>query len=171
MRPRTRRPVNAMAAAILCWFACWLAFGLFVATAHAAEPFRGTVVGVTDGDTLTVLSRGETRKIRLAEIDAPEKRQAFGERARQSLAALCFNERVEVSAGKTDFYGRTVARVKCQGMDASLHQVQQGLAWAYTAYLTDQGIAAAAGLARDSGVGLWADADPVAPWLFRKARK
>jgi len=168
---RHRKPVNALAAAVLSWFAFWVVFGLFVTTAHAAEGFSGRVVGVADGDTLTVLAGETQHKVRLAEIDAPEKKQAFGEKARQSLAALCFNQRAEVSVGKTDFYRRTVARVRCRGVDASLHQVQQGLAWAYTQYLTDPDVATAEKLARGSSLGLWVDAAPTAPWAFRKGAK
>lgn len=143
---------------------------ILASVAHATPPFSGQVVGVADGDTLTVLADKTPHKIRLAEIDAPEKKQDFGERAKQSLAALCFGQRAEVSPGKTDRYGRTVARVRCQGMDASLHQVQQGLAWAYTAYLTDPGIARAEQLARDSGLGLWLGHEPTPPWLYRKGK-
>ena len=139
--------------------------------AHASEPFGGQVVGVADGDSLTVLADTTPVKVRLAEIDAPEKKQAFGERAKQSLAALCFGQQAVVLRGKTDFYGRTVARVRCQGVDASLHQVQQGLAWAYTAYLTDPDVATSERLARESGLGLWVDPEPTAPWLFRKAKR
>ncbi len=138
---------------------------LGAAAAHASEPFTGRVVGIADGDTITVLADTTPHKIRLAEIDAPEKKQAFGERAKLSLSALCFDRRASVSKGKTDRYGRTVARVRCQGIDASLHQVQQGLAWAYTAYLTDPAVAIAEQLARDSGLGLLVDAEPTPPWL------
>lgn len=154
--------------AYLAVFGLVLLFGAGAAVAQGA--FAGRVVGVADGDTLTVLAGEVQHKIRLAEIDAPERRQAFGERSKQSLAALCFGQHAEVLQGKTDRYGRTVARVRCNGLDASLHQVQQGLAWAYTAYLTDPGIASAERLARESGLGLWGDADPVAPWAFRKTR-
>ena len=168
MRPRRLKPLSA---AVISWFAFWLLFGFFASTAYGAEPFSGRVVGVADGDTLTVLSGHTQHKVRLAEIDAPEKRQAFGERARQSLAALCFGQQVEVSRGKTDFYRRTVARVRCQGVDASLHQVQQGLAWAYTQYLTDPEISTAERIARESGLGLWTDTEPTPPWLYRKGKK
>lgn len=164
-----KRPVKIAALALLSWLGWWVLFALFAATAaYAAEPFSGRVVGVADGDTLTVLAGETPHRVRLAEIDAPEKRQAFGERSRQSLAALCFGGWAEVSQGVTDRYGRTVARVRCQGIDASLHQVQQGLAWAYTKYLTDPVIAAAERLARDAALGLWVDAEPVPPWSFRK---
>lgn len=139
--------------------------------AMAAPPFAGQVVGIADGDTLTVLADNMPHKVRLAEIDAPEKKQDFGERAKQSLSALCFGQQAEVSKGKTDRYGRTVARVSCRGIDASLHQVQQGLAWAYTAYLTDPGIASAEQLARDSRLGLWLGPEPTPPWLYRKGKR
>lgn len=144
---------------------------IWSSSALGAEPFAGRVVGVADGDTLTVLVDTTPVKVRLAEIDAPEKKQDFGERSKQSLAALCFGQQAVVLRGKTDFYGRTVARVRCQGVDASLHQVQQGLAWAYTAYLTDPDVATSERLAREARLGLWVDAEPTAPWAFRKAKK
>lgn len=166
------RTIHVLAEALPAYLAVFILVSLFGwASAHAAPPFAGQVVGVADGDTLTVLAENTPHKVRLAEIDAPEKKQDFGERAKQSLAALCFGQRAEVSQGKTDRYGRTVARVKCQGMDASMHQVQQGLAWAYTAYLTDPGIAMSERLARDSGLGLWVAADRVPPWLYRKGAR
>lgn len=139
--------------------------------ALAADPFSGRVVGIADGDTLTVLADGTPHKIRLAEIDAPEKKQAFGERAKLSLSDLCFNASAEVFPATTDRYGRTVARVSCAGTDASLYQVQHGLAWAYTAYLTDPAIATAEQAARNAGAGLWVDTEPTPPWLYRKGMR
>lgn len=162
------------AAATLLWYIV----GVFVVVAvlaalpaHASEPFTGKVIGVADGDTLTVLADTTPVRVRLAEIDAPEKKQDFGERAKLSLSSLCFNVQAVVSPGKTDRYGRTVARVSCAGTDASLYQVQHGLAWAYTAYLTDPAIATAEQAARNSGAGLWMDADPIQPWLYRKGMR
>jgi endonuclease YncB( thermonuclease family) len=169
MTNNKRHHLVAGALAFIAWFAFWLLFGAFVASAHAAQPFSGRVVGVTDGDTLTVLAGGATQRIRLAEIDAPEKRQPFGERAKQSLAALCFNANAEVTPVQADRYGRLVARVACGGIDASLHQVQQGLAWAYTAYLTDPDIGTAERLARSAGIGLWTDPERVPPWTYRRS--
>lgn len=156
---------------MLAFLATWLVLGLAAMAAYAAEPFSGRVIEIADGDTLTVLSDTTPRKIRLAEIDAPEKTQAFGERAKLSLSDLCFDQQADVSTGVTDWYGRTVARVSCGGVDASLYQVEQGLAWAYTRYLTDPTIASAHQAARDAATGLWADTDPTPPWLYRKARK
>lgn len=151
---------------------CVIAVLAIVAGAHAAPPFAGRVVGIADGDTLTVLDADNVQhKIRLAEIDAPEKKQAWGERAKQSLSDLCFNASAVVAVATTDRYGRSIARVSCHGTDASLYQVRAGLAWAYTQYLTDPAIAEAAAAAREAGAGLWVDVDPVPPWLYRKGAR
>lgn len=127
------------------------------------------VVGVTDGDTLKVRC-GEAPQavVRLAEIDAPEKAQPWGERSRQHLASLCFEKQAEVLPLTTDRYGRTVARVSCAGHDASGEQVQAGMAWAFTRYLKDPAIKTAEAKARAERVGLWVDASPVPPWEWRK---
>ncbi len=142
-----------------------------VLTEARADTLTGRVVGVADGDTLTVLVDRTEHRVRLAEIDAPEKRQAWGERAKQSLADLCFNAEATVAVASKDRYGRSIARVRCGEHDASLYQVRAGLAWAYTQYLTDPAIAHAEAAAREARAGLWADADPVPPWLYRKGAK
>ncbi|MDQ3185476.1 MAG: thermonuclease family protein, partial [Pseudomonadota bacterium] len=86
--------------------------GLYFSFAQA-ETFTGTVVGIADGDTLAVLTNDQREvKIRLAEIDAPEKRQAFGTRSKQSLSDLCFGKEAEITAHVKDRYKRTVARIK-----------------------------------------------------------
>ena len=127
------------------------------------------VVGITDGDTVTVRCDQQPQAIvRLAEIDAPEKRQPFGERSRQHLADVCFHRRAEVVPRTTDRYGRTVARVRCDGVDASAEQVRAGMAWAFTKYLTDPTIKQLEVEARTTGVGLWTDREPIAPWDWRK---
>lgn len=130
------------------------------------------VVGVTDGDTITALCPGnEQVKVRLAEIDAPEKKQPFGTRSKQALSDLCFGKQAEVSPQKTDRYGRTIARVKCDGQDVSAHQVQAGMAWVYDRYVTDRSLYQVQAMARAGGRGLWADAGPVAPWEWRRATR
>lgn len=128
------------------------------------------VVAITDGDTLHARCGvgGAPLTIRLAEIDAPEKRQAFGESSRQHLAALCFQKRAEVQPKTRDRYGRTVARVRCDDTDASAEQVRSGMAWAFTRYLTDGSIRTSEDDARRERRGLWSDAAPVAPWEWRQ---
>jgi endonuclease YncB( thermonuclease family) len=140
-----------------------------------AEILICLVVGIADGDTLTARcgmpAEYQQVKVRLAEIDAPEKNQAFGQRSKEYLSALCFNQQATIRSDKKDRYGRTIARVECQSQDASPALVKAGMAWAYTKYLTDPEIKRLEVQAKSAGVGLWRDAVPVPPWEFRKSGK
>ncbi len=139
----------------------------------AAVVLACLVIGIADGDTLTArcdANRGATNVVvRLAGIDAPENRQAFGHRSRQNLAALCFKTRAHVHPVTTDRYGRTVARVTCERNDASAEQVRAGMAWAYTRYATDKTLPMLERKARAQRLGLWADRAAVAPWEWRRS--
>lgn len=139
-----------------------------------AEILICLVVGIADGDTLTARCGTDDQyqqvKIRLAEIDAPEKKQAFGQRSKERLSDLCFQQMATITPQTKDRYGRTVARVKCQGADASAELVRSGMAWAYTKYLTDPEIKRLEGQARQVGIGVWSDPNPVPPWEFRKSK-
>lgn len=130
------------------------------------------MIAISDGDTLkarcTDAGATTTTVVRLAEIDAPEKGQPFGRQSKQSLAALCFQKQATIRPHSKDRYGRTVARVECDGQDASAEQVRSGMAWAYTKYLTDQSIMGLELQARAERRGLWAYPNPVAPWDYRK---
>lgn len=149
-----------------------LALILLVPLSVTAAEWSGTVVGISDGDTLTVLS-AEKRpiKIRLVEIDAPESKQAFGTQSKQSLSDICFKKTVIVDDRGTDKYKRTLGRLRCDGVDANAEQVRRGMAWAYRQYLTDQSIATLEEEAKASGVGLWSDPEPTPPWEFRHGKK
>ena len=143
-----------------------LLLALFCAQAHADQ-----VVGVSDGDTLTVLRNGKQVKVRLANIDAPEKKQPFGARSKQALSLLCFGRNAALEAGETDRYGRMVAVVHCGGVNANVAQVRNGMAWVYRQYNHDASLPAVEAVARLSRTGLWSDPMPLEPWLFRKDRK
>ena len=134
--------------------------------AHA--DFTGKVVAVADGDTITVMRDLVPVKLRLLEIDAPEKKQAFGARSKQSLSDLCFNKTATLIEKGRDRYGRTLARVSCEGVDANAEQVRRGMAWVYDRYVTDRALYAVQTEARDAGRGLWADPDAVPPWQWRR---
>ncbi len=140
------------------------------ASGHAAE--RCLVVGVTDGDTLKVrcAEAGGYRQlsVRLAEIDAPEKGQAFGQRSKLSLSTLCFGSWAVITPKKQDRYGRTVARVDCRGLDVNAEQVRRGMAWAYAKYQRDPVFTRLEILARAERVGLWSDEAAVPPWEWRR---
>lgn len=147
-------------------------YALLVSYACAAyADFDGQVIGIADGDTLTVRRDSEVVKVRLTEIDAPEKAQPFGNRSRKSLADLCFGKVARLVEAGRDRYGRTLARVYCAGTDANAEQVHRGMAWAFTKYLTDPGIKALEDEARAARLGLWADAQPMAPWDWRASGK
>lgn len=126
-----------------------------------------TVVGVADGDTLTMLDNGRPVKIRLANIDAPEKAQAYGQRAKQSLSDLCYGKDASYQAVDVDRYGRTVALVTCEGVNVNREQVARGLAWVYVRYNKDPSLPVLEGRARGARLGLWGDPEPTPPWMFR----
>ncbi len=138
----------------------------------------GQVVGVTDGDTITVLDEQHIQhKIRLAGIDAPEKAQAFGQRSKEHLSSLVFGRRVTVETEKQDRYRRTVGKVVIEGRDANLAMVVAGLAWHYKKYQEEQSpsdrllYADAEREARDMRRGLWQDAALTAPWDWRHKKR
>ena len=146
-----------------------------VAIAAQSGALRGKVVGVADGDTLTVLDSSKTQhKIRLQGVDAPERIQAFGTRARQHLAGLVFGKQVEVLVDEVDRYGRKVARVRLGERDINLEMVRAGLAWHYKQYADGQSAedreayTRAEEAARQAKLGLWVDPSRVPPWEFRR---
>jgi micrococcal nuclease len=130
-----------------------------------------TVIGVADGDTLTVLSKGRPLKVRLANIDAPEKKQPFGARSKQSLSDLCYGRDATIQSSNKDRYGRTVAVVHCDAVNVNVAQVSRGMAWVYRQYNHDATLPAVEATARLSRVGLWSEARPLEPWVYRKERK
>ena len=151
---------------------------LCIASMSEAATLVGHVVGITDGDTITVLDSNQTQyKIRLAGIDAPEKKQAFGSASKKTLSDLVFDKVVSISYEKEDRYGRIVGKIIVNGKDANLEQVKRGMAWFYKKYQNEMVLQDrldylhAQEAAEASRVGLWADEDVVAPWDFRKHGK
>jgi len=148
-----------------------LAVLVWVSVPGAAE-FRGKVVGVSDGDTITVLRDRRPEKIRLLGIDAPEKGQPFGERAKQFTSSLAFRREVTVRVTGHDRYGRTVADVVLlDGRSLSRELVRAGYAWWYRQYSTDGTLEDLERHARGARAGLWTDGHPVPPWEWRRAKQ
>lgn len=146
----------------------------FATSVNARETVLvGRVVGVHDGDTITVLiDEKKSLKIRFDGIDAPESKQAFGARAKDALSNLVFGKTVTVQVRTTDRYGRTVGRIIVDGTDVNLSMVRAGLAWWYRAYAkNDRALEAAESEARAAKRGLWSEKDPVAPWDWRRKPK
>jgi endonuclease YncB( thermonuclease family) len=156
----------------------WCSLLMATALTANAEIINGRVVGVADGDTVTVLDAQRVQhKIRLSGIDAPEKSQPFGNRSKQSLSDLAFDKTVVVETDKRDRYGREVGKVLVSGQDVNLIQVERGMAWHYKAYASEQSAndqrlyEAAETAAKSAKRGLWRDPEPIAPWEFRKAKR
>ena len=149
-----------------------------------ADTLTGRVVGVADGDTITVLdAERQQHKIRLQGIDAPEKAQPFGQRSKENLSHLVFNNEVRVEWKKRDRYKRIVGKVWVQPascptcpmtLDAGHAQITVGLAWWYRKYADEQAPEDRGAYefseqeARAKRVGLWRDADPIPPWEWRR---
>jgi endonuclease YncB( thermonuclease family) len=144
---------------------------LYLPAAQAAT-FSGKVVGIADGDTLTVLNENKRQvKIRLAEIDAPESGQRFGAKSKQSLSQLCFGKQAEVVPRAIDRYKRTVARVKCADVDANAEQVNRGMAWVYRKYAKDNYLYVLQHEAKSAERGLWSDPSPIPPSAWRQQQR
>ncbi|KAA2211355.1 thermonuclease family protein [Teichococcus oryzae] len=146
-------------------------FLLLLSFPALAADLRGEVVGISDGDTLTLLTPDKRQlRVRLAEIDAPESRQPWGSRAQQALSALVFRQAVVVTVRETDRYGRSVGTVWVDGRSANAEMVRQGQAWVYRQYLRDRSLLALEEEARQAKRGLWAlpEAERVPPWQWRR---
>lgn len=160
-------------------FTRFLLIGALLAPLQAlGASIEGQVVGVSDGDTVTLLDAQKTQwKIRLLGIDAPEKKMPFGQRSKQHLADLVYRKPVIVEFSKRDRYGRTLGKIQVGGLDANLAQIRAGMAWHYKQYQREQShddrvaYAWAEEQAKEGRIGLWVDSDPTAPWDWRKAQK
>lgn len=141
-----------------------------------AGELTGKVVHVSDGDSMIVLANGTEQRVRMHGIDAPERKQPYNRKARQSLAELVAGKTVTVQYDKEDKYGRIVGKVLVNGTDAGLVQLQRGMAWFYRFYQGElepedrAAYAQAEDLARRDRLGLWAEPQPVPPWEFRRRR-
>ena len=130
------------------------------------------VVAISDGDTLTARCGAsgayQQVKVRIAAIDAPESRQAFGQKSRQHLAQPCFKQRATLQPADEDSYGRMVAQVRCGGTDVATAQVRAGMAWVYTPYASSSPhLAPLQRSAQAQHAGLWSQKRPLAPWDYR----
>jgi endonuclease YncB( thermonuclease family) len=155
----------------MCFFA---ALAILCSQTIAGDPpssFSAKVVRVTDGDTIVVLLGKTQHKIRLEGIDAPEKGQAFGTKARQALADKIFGQTVRVVWRKRDRYHRILGRVYLGDRDISLEMIRDGMAWRFKRFNKEKALAEAEQQAREARRGLWAAKDPIPPWEWRKLQK
>lgn len=132
-------------------------------------PQTGKIVKITDGDTMEMVVGRDAYKIRLAHIDAPEKMQDFGTKAKQYLSDLCYNKTVTMTVTDIDKYGRNVAVITlADGTNVNKKMVEAGYAWWYQKYSNDSSYGKLEATARKAKRGLWADKNPTPPWEWRK---
>ncbi|EJN8353585.1 thermonuclease family protein [Salmonella enterica] len=147
-------------------YVCFLII-LFSGSLFAAE-IQGKVIRVLDGDTIEILQDKTPVRIRLANIDAPEKKQAFGRWSANQLKGLVAALPVTVTYTQTDRFGRIIGRVfTANGTEANRFMVQSGAACFYDKYNSDNSLPALQRAAQDQKRGLWADSNPVPPWEWR----
>ena len=163
----------------------WVLFSIALCLATVAGELTGKVVAVTDGDTIKVLGADKKQiRIRLYGIDSPEKKQAYGQKAKQHLSKLVFGKTVTLKVINTDRYGRKVCKVYVgpeadsrstksnRRLYVNLTMVQAGYAWHYKYFAPkDDDLAKAEALAKKKKLGLWADPNPVNPYIWRKSKR
>ena len=138
----------------------------------------GKVIGISDGDTITVLDEHHQQfKVRLAGIDCPEKSQAFGNRAKRTLSEKVFSQNVKIETRDKDVFGRTLGIVKIGDEDINEFLILQGVAWHFKKYAHNQPqeeaerYARAEQTARQNKRGLWIQDNPMPPWEYREQYK
>jgi len=143
---------------------------LIAGTSATAETIAGKVVKVADGDTITILADRKQTRVRLANIDTPERKQPWGKKAKQALADLVAGEWVEVEVLDVDRYGRTIGLVLVGGIEANRALVHDGHAWVYPRYNRDPELPDIEAEARAAGRGLWSlpAAERIPPWQWRR---
>ena len=153
----------------ISFFMALCLFTLF--PAYGEEVLIGSVIKVVDGDTLDVQVGPGKHRIRLAEIDAPERNQPWGDEAKQSLAFKVLKQEVRVVVTDTDRYGRQVGKIFLGQTDINRSMVSEGHAWVYRQYSQDERLIEIEIMAREAGVGLWNRSDAVPPWDWRKGKR
>ena len=149
-----KRKITALATALI------LGSGL---SAYSAE-----ITYFYDGDTVKINDNGQEFKLRINDIDAPEKNQSYGKKSRRALMSLCEHGEFQAQITGQDKYGRKLGKLVCHGTDASLYMVQNGYAWFYAHYSNDGNLAFAQLEARNNGLGLWHAKQQTEPWIWRK---
>lgn len=145
---------------------------LAAATAASAQNIDCHVVGIADGDTLTCLTaEHQPLKVRLNQIDAPERGQAFGQAAKRKLSKLVYQKNVELKTDGQDKYGRTLAEVFIGGENINKEMVRAGYAWAFRKHLKDNEYLQLEEYARNHSLGLWSEPYPIYPSEYRHGKQ
>jgi endonuclease YncB( thermonuclease family) len=140
----------------------------FISLSVQAETFSAKVIVVMDGDTVMLLRDREKLKVRLANIDAPEKDQPYGKQSRESLQEMVGKRQVQIDTQAVDQYGRIVGLISVDGRSVNQEQVKRGMAWDYSHFHTNRTYLGLQSGAQQARRGLWAQDNPQPPWQWRK---
>lgn len=133
----------------------------------------GKVVAITDGDTFKLLTQDSTLyRIRIANIDCPEKKQPFSTRAKQFTSDQIFGKQLNVKVQSKDRYGRLIANVIYDdSLNLSKELLKNGMAWHYVRYSNDDTLQLLEDEANKNKVGLWQDPNAIPPWEWRSNKR
>ena len=145
----------------------------FVFQCISAESLTGKVISIADGDTATILTGNKKTKVRLAEIDTPEKNQPYGKEAKKALSDFIFGKTVRIEVQTIDRYGRTVGKIFLGNLDINKEMVRAGHAWVYRRYTKDETLFKLEEYAMQNMFGLWAlpEDQHIAPWEGRRGKR
>lgn len=160
--------INPIRLVVLLAIALFIGNGCSTPAVEPGQIIAGNVVGVHDGDTITLLvGTNQQIRIRLAEIDAPELGQSFGKRSKQALSSKVFGKAIQAKVVDQDRYGRTVGEIFLGNRWINREMVAEGWAWQYRRYSKSQELAKAEEMAKEKKLGVWSDSNPIPPWEFR----
>ena len=144
----------------------------FLTNFSFSEEFIGKVIKVLDGDTIEFTDLNNyTEKIRLSEIDAPEKNQSFGKQSKNNLIKLCEGKQGKIKVLGEDRYERKLAILYCEETNANIYQLKTGMAWVFDHYVSEYEYYKYQNIAKKNKLGLWSQPFPLPPWEFRKGNK
>ena len=129
-----------------------------------------SVTKVVDGDTVYASYKGKIHKMRLLEIDAPERDQPMGNESTAFLKGLLIDKLIDADITGQDRYERDLAKIYVKGKDINRIMVSNGMTWVYDAYVTDQSFYKNQALAQTQQLGVWSTGDAIPPWTWRRNR-
>lgn len=137
------------------------------------KQIQGKIVGITDGDTVKLLTVDKTLiKVRVANIDCPERKQPYSERAKQFTSNQIFEKQVKLEYLKKDRYGRYICNIIYDdSLNLSKQLLKNGMAWHYVKYSDDESLQVLEDVAKKNKVGLWQDPNAIPPWEWRSNKR
>jgi micrococcal nuclease len=161
LNPKIFRKIKALSRLIYALGSAWI-------LGFSAPILAANITYFYDGDTVKIQEADQSYKLRITDIDAPERNQRYGKTARRALMQLCTNAELSVQITGMDKYLRKLGKLSCNHQDVSSYMIQEGHAWFNYRYSADFMLAQAEQNARTKRLGLWKNKRPTPPWTWRK---